>query len=277
MNKIALTKISLSLVSWAYNEEELIDDFVRKADNLLKKSVKDYEIVIVDDGSTDKTPEKLATLKKRFTHLRVLKNSTNRNVGFSCRRAIKAARKQVVFWQTVDWSYDIKTLKSNLKHLKTHDVLAGARRKPVVAKGLPMKIIEGLLKLFCISHLTKRSDTIWKAIISATNYCLIRMLFQVPLSDFQNVVFYPRSFIQKVCIESKSSFANPELLLKAHWSGLSIKEMPINFISRSKGVAKGTNLKSILASVRDIFFFWYKWKIKGSFRILLHGRINRVY
>lgn len=277
MSKSASSEFSLSLVSWAYNEEDLVDEFVKKADSLLKKTVTDYEIVIVDDGSTDKTQEKLAALKKRFNRLRVLKNSRNRNVGYSCRRAIKAARKQIVFWQTVDWSYDIRTIKANLKYLKDYDVLAGVRRKPVDAMGLPMQILEGILKLFSINHLTRRSDSIWKAIVSTINYCLIRVLFQVPLSDFQNIVFYRRSFIQKASLEAKSSFVNPELLLKAHWSGLAIKEIPVNFISRKKGSAKGTKAGSILASVRDIIFFWYKWKISGSFRILVHGKINRIH
>lgn len=277
MSKSASSEFSLSLVSWAYNEEDLVDEFVKKADSLLKKTVTDYEIVIVDDGSTDKTQEKLAALKKRFNRLRVLKNSRNRNVGYSCRRAIKAARKQIVFWQTVDWSYDIRTIKANLKYLKDYDVLAGVRRKPVDAMGHPMQILEGILKLFSINHLTRRSDSIWKAIVSTINYCLIRVLFQVPLSDFQNIVFYRRSFIQKASLEAKSSFVNPELLLKAHWSGLAIKEIPANFISRRKGSAKGTKAGSILASVRDIIFFWYKWKISGSFRILVHGKINRIH
>ena len=182
-----------------------------------------------------------------------------------------------MFWQTVDWSYDIRTIRDNLKYLKSYDVLAGVRRKPVGAMGLPMQILEGVLKLFSINHLTKRSDTIWKAMVSVINYSLLRMLFQVPLSDFQNIVFYPRSFIQKIFIESKSSFVNPELLLKTHWSGLAIKEIPINFIPRKKGMAKGTKASSIFASVRDIFFFWYRWKIKGSFRILVHGKINRIH
>jgi glycosyltransferase involved in cell wall biosynthesis len=277
VRKSASSEFSLSLVSWAYNEEDLVDEFVKKADSLLKKTVTDYEIVIVDDGSTDKTTERLAALKKRFNRLRVLKNSRNRNVGYSCRRAIKAASKQIVFWQTVDWSYDIRTIRDNLKYLKSYDVLAGVRRKPVDARGLPMQILEGVLKLFSINHLTKRSDTIWKAIVSAINYCLIRALFQVPLSDFQNIVFYRRSFIQQTSMEAKSSFVNPELLLKAHWSGLAIKEIPVNFIPRKKGSAKGTKAGSILASVRDIIFFWYKWKISGSFRILVHGKINRIH
>jgi glycosyltransferase involved in cell wall biosynthesis len=277
MSKSASSEFSLSLVSWAYNEEDLVDGFVKKADSLLKKTVTDYEIVIVDDGSTDKTTERLAALKKRFHRLRVLKNSRNRNVGYSCRRAIKAASKQIVFWQTVDWSYDIRTIRANLKYLKRYDVLAGVRRKPVDARGLPMQILEGILKLFSINHLTKRSDTIWKAIVSAINYCLIRTLFQVPLSDFQNIVFYRRRFIQKTLIEAQSSFANPELLLKAHWSGLAIKEIPINFISRKKGLAKGTKVSSILASLRDIFFFWYKWRMCGSLRVLVHGKINRIH
>ena len=61
--------------------------------------------------------------------------------------------------------------------------------------------------LFRVEHITKRSDTIAKAIVSITNYLLIRLLFRVPLSDYQNVCIYPVRFLVEHPVEAKSSDA----------------------------------------------------------------------
>ena len=68
------SKYSLSMVFPAYNEEDNLDRLIRDADRVCKDVVEDYEIVIVDDGSVDRTPEILETLKKEFPNCR-----------FSCR------------------------------------------------------------------------------------------------------------------------------------------------------------------------------------------------
>src|SRR5207302_11477139 len=62
-----------------------------------------------------------------------------------------------------------------------------------------------------------RSDTPWKAFVSIINYGLIRVLFRLPLADYQNVTIYPRELIQSVKLETDSAFTNPECLLKTWW------------------------------------------------------------
>ncbi|MFZ5426242.1 MAG: glycosyltransferase family 2 protein [Thermodesulfobacteriota bacterium] len=268
----------VSLVSWAYNEEELIEDFLRRADALLSSCAEDYEIVVVDDGSKDRTPEILARLSAEMPRLRVLINDTNRNVGYSSRRAIAAASKEYLFWQTVDWAYDISLLRIYLELLKQHDVVAGVRRAPVNVKLGLFRPLALFLKLFGIKHLTSRSDTVPKALVSVINYTLIRLLFGLKLSDYQNVVFYPSRLVQPIIegAESDSSFTNPELLYKAYMRGASIAEAPINFIARQAGTAKGTRLKAIRASVRDVFKFWWKWRVLGRIDKRPGGRITRL-
>jgi len=268
----------VSLVSWAYNEEELIEGFLRRADALLSSCVEDYEIIVVDDGSSDRTPGILTRLSAEMPRLRVLTNDTNRNVGYSSRRAIAAASKEYLFWQTVDWAYDISLLRVYLELLKRYDVVAGVRRAPVnVNLGL-FKPLALFLKLFGVKHLTRRSDTVPKALVSVINYTLIRLLFGLKLSDYQNVVFYPSRLVQPIIesAESDSSFTNPELLYKACMRGASIAEVPINFIARQAGKAKGTRLKAIMASVRDVFKFWWKWRVLGRIDKRPGGRITRL-
>jgi len=267
---------SVSWLCWAYNEEELIEDYLLRADALLKQTVDDYEIVIIDDCSTDRTNEIIKTLMSDIPQIRLIRNHVNMNVGYSSRKAIMSASKEYLFWQTIDWSYDITYLRTFLELLKSYDVVAGVRREPVKAADSAMRPILGLIKLFGVKHITRRSDTIPKAIISIINYMLVRCLFDLPLSDYQNVVFYPAGMIQSVRFEANSSFTNPEGLIKAYWRGASIVEVPISFLPRQAGEAKGTHVKAIMSSVKDILKLWFKWVILRKRGTVKKGRIKRL-
>lgn len=253
----------VSLLCWAYNEEEAVGDFLGRAVNLLESVADDYEIVLIDDGSIDSTYDIAKNFQLRNPKLKIFKNEKNLNVGFSYQRAIQMATKEYQFVQTIDWSYDITNLRDFLEYLKDYDVVSGARRKPVKVRSIFFKPFIALLKIFGLKHLTKRSDTVWKAIISVINYILIRVLFQVPLSDFQNIVFYPTKWAQSIKYESNSAFTNPEGLIKTYWHGLSIKEVSINFIPRTVGYAKGTKITSVANAFKDVFRLWFRWVLLG--------------
>lgn len=266
----------VSLLCWAYNEEDSIQEYLEKAAQLMDSTVEDYEIILIDDGSTDRTYEIAKTFQGKNPRLKIFKNEKNLNVGISSQRAIKMASKEFLFWQTIDWSYDISGLRLYLEYLKEYDIVQGVRRKPVDVKIRFFKPFALILKLFGMKHLTRRSDTVSKAIVSVINYMLIRLLFRVPLSDFQNVTFYPTKWIQSVKYEAKSSFANPEGLIKSYWNGKTIKEVPINFISRAKGEPKGTKPNAIINSVIDIFRLWFKWVVLGKRGFVRKGQIYRL-
>jgi glycosyltransferase involved in cell wall biosynthesis len=267
---------SVSLLCWAYNEEDSISECLERATALLNSTISDYEIVLIDDGSTDKTYEIARRFQERDSRLKIYRNERNLNVGPSFIKAMQMASKEFLFWQTIDWCYDISNLRIFLEYLKTYDVVQGVRRKPVEVKIGFLKPVIGLLKLFGVQHITRRSDTISKAIISVTNYLIIRILFRIPLSDFQNVTFYPTKWVKTITVEARSSFVNPELLIKSYWSGMSIKEVPISFIPRSKGEAKGSKPKAIMNSVKDILTLWFKWVVIGGRGKIAKGKISRL-
>jgi len=269
-------KHSVSLLCWAYNEEESIEEFLGKATKMMEQTVDDYEIVLVEDGSTDSTYKIAKTFQTRNPRLKIYKNEKNLNTGISSRRAIKKATKEYCFWQTVDWGYDLRNLRQYLEYLKDYDIVQGVRRNPVKVRIGILKPFVALLKLFGMKHLTRRSDTIYKAIISLINYIVIRILFRVPLSDFQNVTFYSSKWLQSINFEAIGPFANPEGLIKSYWSGMSIKEVPISFIPREKGVATGTSLNSIKRSVYDIVRLWFTWIVLGKRKFIKKGKIYRL-
>lgn len=267
---------SLSVLGWAYNEEELIEKYLRRIDQLLKDTVSDYEIVIVNDASTDRTGEIIRNLKNEIPRMVLIENERNLNVWLSFKRAFEASTKEYIFWQTVDWSYRVDYFRTFLELLKEYDVIAGVRRPPVRRGGGWFQVCGQFFHTFGMDHLKGRSDNLYKAMVSITNYFLIRALFQVPLSDYQNVCIYPASLIKSHTIEAKSSFGNPELLIKSYWQGASIKEVPITFIARQAGKAKGTKPKSILASIQDILYFWFLWRVCKKWKNRGGGKIHRV-
>jgi glycosyltransferase involved in cell wall biosynthesis len=247
---------SVSLLAWGYNEEELLYGFFDRAIALLEKSVDEFEIIFIDDGSTDATGSLADQYAEKEPRLRCIHNETNRNVGYSTRKAISEARMEYLFWQTVDWCYDISELRIFLELLNHFDVVQGNRP-------LPVRPLTHIPIIKSIYRLPTRSDNLQKAIVSLGNYYLIKILFGTPFSDFQNVTFYRTKFIQEVDLSANSSFANPECLLKAYYQGRTFIEVPIPFIPRNTGVAKGNRLTSIFKSIKHILAGWLSWGLKS--------------
>lgn len=270
---------SVSLVGWGYNEEDLVREFVDRAYAMMSEHVADFEIVLVNDGSTDRTGEILDQAAREYPQLRVINFPQNKGIGEAANQAIAAATKDYLFWQTMDWSYDLTDLRYFLEMTKHFDVVAGVRRSPI-SSGSKMAFFRR-----ASSHIQKRSDNLMKAIVSVSNYLVVRLLFNFPMSDYQNITFYPTRLIQSIEMESRSSFGNPEYLMKSCWKGASILEVPIAFIPRVKGEAKGTRVGSILKSVSDILKLWFRWIVvqrlpfqvkKGSIRRLVPSEWNHA-
>jgi len=249
---MAALRTSLSMLGWALNEEQNIGVYIDRAETLLRTFTNDFELIIIDDGSTDGTAAVVEERQSSRPWLRLHRNERNRGSGYNTKKAISLATKDYLFWQTVDWAYDLSHLAEALAFLDRYDVLQGARVGTVSMDGL----------------VTRRSDTAYKGLVSITNYLLIRALFRLPVHDYQNVTVYPTKMIQSVTLESESAFTNPECLLKVWWKGARIKEFPVPFLKRQKGNAKGTRPKVIIRSIADIFRWWIRW-------IVLDGRPDR--
>ncbi|MGH9254129.1 MAG: glycosyltransferase family 2 protein, partial [Vicinamibacterales bacterium] len=229
---------SLSMLGWALNEEAGVAEYIDRAGAYLAALTDDFELVLIDDGSTDRTWEIATGCQRARPWLRVHRNDRNRGSGYNTKRAISLATKDYVFWQTVDWAYDIRYLAQSLRDLGSVDVLQGVRVATTSARGM----------------LVHRSDNPYKGLVSVVNYVLVRTLFRLPLSDYQNVTVYPRTLIQSVTLETESAFTNPECLLKTWWRKATFKEVHVPFVKRRLGHGKGTRPRAILAAIHDILY-----------------------
>jgi glycosyltransferase involved in cell wall biosynthesis len=248
---------SLSMLGWAFNEEESVASYIERAEAFLSALTDDFELVLLDDGSTDRTWEIATAWQVTRPWLRVYKNDRNRGSGYNTKRAISLATKEYVFWQTVDWAYDLRYLAQALHELGSTDVLQGVRVDTLSARGM----------------LDRRSDSPYKGLVSVVNYHLIRMLFRLPLRDYQNVTLYRRALIQTVTLESESSFTNPECLLKVWWRGATFREVHVPFVKRQQGTGKGTRPRAIVAAIFDILYWWVQWVVLNRRTSRARGRI----
>jgi len=243
---------SVTLVSYGYNEEEALPDFFERATALLESVVDDYEIVFIDDGSNDQTAEIAEAHALKDPRIRVYHNESNRNIGYSFKRGVSLAHKEYLFWQTIDWSYDLSELRIFLELLNHNDVVLGAR-------SVPTRLLPKIRIFRWFYGITSRSDDLWRAVISLTNYYILKMLFGLAVSDFQNIQFHATKTLQSFDLRGESSFLGIEMMVRACERNLTLIEVPIQFLPRIKGMAKGVQVAAVLKSVRDIFRNWLAW------------------
>ena len=121
-----MDKYEVSIVLAAYNEELCIVDELKRTKDAMDKSVYSYEIIIVDDASTDQTPN----LVKQFPDVKLIRNSVNKGSGGARKVGTLAAQGEIVVWSDVDMIYpndEIPRLIAELKE-KNYDQVVGARK-----------------------------------------------------------------------------------------------------------------------------------------------------
>jgi len=245
-------KPGISMWGWAYNEEELVEEFVKTSTADLERATNDYEIILVDDGSTDRTWEIMQRLVGQYPKLKIARHPENLRPGQCFHTCLKYATKDIVFWNTVDMFLDTKDIPKFLDALNYADMVQGVRTN-------------------------LKANSVYRKLTQIVNYRLIRILFGIPLAEFQNTKFFRLKFAKGITLESRSNFTNPEFAIKAHFLGLSIKEVPMEFQPRKKGAAKCGTPRYISETFGNIFFFWFKWIVLGSIdRAFRRGKIYKL-
>ena len=230
---------SLSVFFPTYNEEGNIKNTVIKAKNVLLKNVHDWEILIVNDGSTDKTKEIADKLAVEDTRIRVISHEQNRGYGASLKSGFYNSRYPWIVFTDSDGQFDFSEINSFFDKQKE----TGAD--------------------LVIGYYKKRSVSKFKIITSRMWEIAVMILFGLHVHDidcgFKLVSKKVIDIIPRLESE-RGAFISSEFLIKAKKSGFKIVEIPVTHLPRVQGKGTGRNIKVIIQSFVDLFRLWEKIK-----------------
>ncbi|MFA5259893.1 MAG: glycosyltransferase family 2 protein [Candidatus Omnitrophota bacterium] len=228
----------ISLVVPVYNESEIIADTLAIFTRELSLFSANFEIIVVDDGSTDGTADILNRLLRENSHLRVFNNTSNQGSGASLWKGFQHAEKELLVSNFADRPFAISDLEGVIRSvdLNKTDFIVVVRKD-------------------------RSANTNYRKLTSHINYWLIRLLFGVAISDFQFVQVYKRSILNDIRIRSKETFVPPELMIRLLDKGFKYREVIRPFHKRPGGRPKCGHPRKVCRSIKEIFCFWFYWTI----------------
>lgn len=210
----------LSIVLPAFNEEDNIVEVIRSAGRVASKLCDDYEIVVVDDGSTDNTARLVRSIEERDTRVRLVAHDRNRGYGEALRTGFRSARMDLVFFTDADNQFDMYELSNFLPWIDKVDVVAGYR--------------------------VNRKDPLVRRLFARMWNVLVRSLFYVPVRDIDCAFkLFRRHLFDSLDLESIGAMVNTELMVKLGRSGAGVVEIGVRHYPRTAGEARGAHPKVI--------------------------------
>jgi len=225
---------SISVVLPMYNEEAYIHRAVAAAQAVLGELTQDYEIVIVDDASRDRTGALADELARREPRIRVIHNQRNRTLGGTLRAGYAAAGKELILYTDADLPFDLQELPRAVRLLEFQeaDVLSAYRFD---------RTLEGPKRTVYTFFYT----------------LLIRALFDLPVKDVNfSFKLFRRSLLARFPLKSEGSFIDAEFLIRARRAGARIIQIGVDYFPRTRGESTLARPAVILKIVREIIQLW---------------------
>lgn len=147
-------KKAVSIIVPAYNEEKRIGRFLQDLLKFAKTKLKNYEIILVDDGSTDNTLDAIKSITKKDKNAKIISYKQNRGKGYAVKQGIFASQGRLIVFIDADGSISPDQISDMLGNLKRHDVVVGNRasKESIVRQAKSRKII-GIIFNFYVSIL----------------------------------------------------------------------------------------------------------------------------
>lgn len=226
----------ISIVLPAFNEGANIKHAVLEVADYLKNVTMASEIIVVDDGSADKTADIVAALAAADNKVRLVQHLPNKGYGASIAAGIKAASYDLVFFTDSDRQFDIKGLDIMLPLMNTGvvDIIVGYR--------------------------LNRRDPYVRKFLSWGFNTLVGFLFDLQVKDIDCAFkLFKRDIFSTIKIESRNFFVNTEMLAKARRLGLEILEVGVDHFPRAAG-RSSVSLKYVPITLRELWRIWKELK-----------------
>lgn len=221
------TSGSISVFFPAFNDEASIPALVQHALEILPAVCDDYEVIVVNDGSTDGTAAALDQLVSMNAHVRVVLHEQNRGYGAALRSGLKAASKEFIFYTDGDGQYDVGEL---------HLLLAAMSPAVDVVNGYKIS----------------RADTQYRRLLGGLYNRAARLLFRLPIRDVDcDFRLMRRSAVQSLSLQSNGGAICVELIAKLHAAGFQFAEVPVHHYQRNHGRSQFFRPKALAITLRE--------------------------
>ena len=210
-----------------YNEEENIERVTTEAVEVLERLGLDYEIILVNDGSRDRTGELADRLALANPSIRVIHHNPNRGYGAALQSGFRHAAKQWVFYTDGDGQFDISQIELLLPLAQHYDIVNGYR--------------------------LNRQDSFMRKLNAACWGWLVRTMLHFPARDIDSAFkLYRREIFSHFDMKSTGALIDAEILARAHHAGFTLGEIGVQHRPRIAGRQTGSNIKVILRAFKEL-------------------------
>jgi glycosyltransferase involved in cell wall biosynthesis len=217
----------ISLVLPASNEEENIASVIGSASSVLGRISEDYEIIVVNDGSTDRTLEILGNLARDDSRIHVFSHDKRLGYGASLKRGLQKASAELVCFSDADQQFDLSELPLLLEWIPEFDIVAGYRKK--------------------------RLDGVTRRAIAWGWSRIVRLFFGLAIRDVDCAFkAFRKEVLDTIPIASMGAFVNTEILVRARKRGFTIKEVAVTHYPRRFGKQTGAHPRVIVKALTEL-------------------------
>lgn len=232
----------LSVFFPAYNDSGTIASLVIMALRTARRLTPDYEVIVVNDGSADGTPEVLEELARVFPQVRIVTHEHNRGYGGALRTGFAAATREIVFYTDGDAQYDPTEMEALWRRL-----------------GDDVDLVNG--------YKISRSDPLHRIIIGRVYHHIVKMLFGLGVRDVDcDFRMMRRSIFDTVHLEKTSGVICLEMMKKITDGGFQIAEVPVHHYHRAYGKSQFFNFGRLYRTAIDVMKLWYALVIRQEHR-----------
>jgi glycosyltransferase involved in cell wall biosynthesis len=218
---------SISVVLPAYNEEENVGQAVRSVLEVMEPLTSDYEVIVVDDGSRDRTSEVVEELAESHPQVKLVRHEVNRGYGGALTSGFEAASRELIFFTSSDNQYDVSEISKLLPYIESADLVIGYR--------------------------ADRQDPPIRRFFAWGWTTLVNLLFGYISRDVDCAFkLFKREVFLQVPITSEGAMIDTEFLAGAKRKGFDIVEVPVSHFPRLAGEQTGANIGVILRAFRDL-------------------------
>src|SRR5438445_12281880 len=229
---------SLSVFFPALNDSGTIASMVIRAVKAAAALTPDYEVIVVNDGSTDATAEIAEELARTYPRVRVVHHATNRGYGGALQTGFRSATKDLIFYTDGDAQYDPGEMSALWSQLTADaDMVNGYK--------------------------ISRSDPLHRIVLGRLYHHIVSMMFGLTVRDVDcDFRLMRRAIFERINLQKTSGVICLEMMKKIQDAGFRIVEVPVHHYHRAYGKSQFFNVPRILKTAIDVLRLWYSLVIR---------------